>query len=649
MFAQVAFPLNLKSLTYRLPEGTSDNLIGRVVKAPLGNKILYGVICYISETPYLNEEVIDTPINTSKIKEIISIHDYCMPLNTLNFLKWLSSYYISSFGLSISTYPLEDILEIIEKFGLPSTGKIATKTSMPLEKKNFSNNINDEVSQLIHSIEKRNYKTFLFHSPSINSQKKLLKELFQRSQSLISGSIVLVPEINEISETYNILKEIAGGRVCCLFSKQSKKKRLETLKGVLWGEHDIVVGTRSALFAPLKEISLIIVLNEQNFSYKAEEGLRYNGKDAAVMRGFLEKSTVLLTSLCPSVESYYNVLRKKYFPLNIPANFKSKKPNIEIIHMGRASQMEISISKKILTSIKKYIQLNEKFLFIINKMGFSLIVCNDCGFLLRCSKCDSPLTFSKRENLLSCNKCGLYRQTPTDCDNCKGANLKTFGVGIERVYQDLTSFFGKDAVYIPKDEKKLPITDLFAQCIVGNLKERKKFSEAFFKAIIFSNIDSYLFDCSFRADERLFQDVTYIKELVKPDGCIYLQTRNANHKILNFLKKYDLLGFYNYELAIRREADLPPFARLILFDIFSKKEIPNIKEKLNLTVNRIKTEETKILGPLELKNSNYKTYLRLLIKSKNLKQLQNLAFSLKEKISTIKGLQLKIDVDPIMF
>lgn len=651
MFADVIFPLKIKPFTYKVPADMPLDLIGRIVKAPFGNRTFYGIVSDLRDAYNFecNEKV--------SIKEIISTHQNFGSPNNVALLKWLSEYYISPSGVALKSCFFKEVVSLIDKSAVPEP-TIHYKDNENIKIPKGSDNI----SILIDAIEGSTFSAFLLHSPSYLYEKVFLNNLFKRASSVISNAIILVPEINQIEGIAKILKSHFGDRVCTIHSKQGKKKRLETIKGILSDKHNIIIGTRSAILMPMKKLSFIAVMSEHSPSYKGEEGLRYNARDVAVRRGFLENVPVLLSSICPSIESFYNYKTKKYHMVESPENFPEiplnscnlfytkNRPTIEIVNIWNAYRSRLSISKGILSAAKKYFSQKESILFIVNKKGYSYIVCRECGYVLKCPVCQTPLIFYKTEESLKCHRCKQGRKIPLSCEICNGIDLIPFGAGLERIKDELERFIGKETLQLSKDSQLLSNDGQFTPLIVGHGHQIKRIEEKVFKAAVFCDIDLYFLTNDFRANERVFQDVMEIAQLIKPDGRIYLQTKNIKNKTLNYIKNYNFKGFYDSEFALREESGLPPFKRLVLFNIFLKGNDNVSIQKVDRIFSEKQAEDIEILGPLEMSSSIklYRTF-QFLIRSQNRKRLNQFAHCLKEKLLTFKGVRVTTDVDPIRF
>lgn len=614
MYADVVFPLNLLPLTYKVPENAPNDLKGRIVKAPLMGKSHYGLIISVKSESLLEKK--------KNIKTIQEIHHYFASESTLSFMKWLSDYYLSPLGIVLKSIFFEE----------------AVKASSRKQK--------------TENMKEKKYKTLLFHALSISDEYSFLLENLNNTYTDIHGAIILVPEISQIESLYGMLKNTFGERLCVIHSKLTKNKRIEAIKQIITGQSDVILGTRSAIFAPLNNISIIAVTHEHNPSYKGEEGLRYNARDVAVMRGFIEKSSVFLSSVCPSVESIYNVKIGKYNSITPAHNISlEKRPKIKIIDSKIKEKKVQSISPKILKEAKNIISQGGRFLFIINKKGYSLIRCEDCGYIARCNKCNIPLVFYKVKNIVRCQYCGIEQTVHESCMECNGFNIKSFGTGIEKIKEEIENVFKIKTVTLEKDHLPWVIDKDIdtVSFVIGTSYTAKKLRNENFDAIALFNIDGFFTRPDFRAYERTFQETIQITNIIRPDGSLYLQTWYPNKSILRFIKNYDFQAFYEYELLQRKILDYPPFSRIILFNIFIKKDIKESLHDIHKTINNIDKKELEILGPIEIPSAlkSYKYCLQILMKSKDRKILHSVAERLLIEFKKIKGTKINTDVDPL--
>lgn len=633
MYADVVFPLKLSPLTYKVPEDAPHDLKGRIVKAPLMGRSYYGIVVSVANESEIRDK--------KNIKEIQGIHQHFASESTLSFLMWLSDYYLTPMGIALKSSFFEEAVKT-ENRSQKSEVRRKNKEQKKLEQSGFS--------VIYDTLRGKNYKSFLFHAPSVAHEYSLLHELLNTTRSEIHGAIILVPEIGQIGRLASMLENIFGGRVCVLHSRLTKKKRMDAIMRIITGQSNIIVGTRSAILAPLRDVSLIAVLNEHSPSYKGEEGIGYNARDVAVMRGFMEKSCVLLSSVCPSIESIYNATIGKYNSI-IPSLHHSieKHPKIKIIDIKK--EKTSTISRDILREAKVTTSKNGRFLFLVNRKGYSLIRCEDCGYIVQCKKCAVPLVFYKGKNTVRCHYCGHEEIVPENCEECKGFNIKPFGTGIEKIKEEMEEALKTETILVEKGHgsKVMGQDPDVTSFVIGTPYAARKLRDEKFDAVALFNIDGLLAQPDFRAYERAFQEVMQFTEMVKPEGSLYLQTWNPKNKILRFIKNYDFQGFYDNELSQRKTLDYPPFSRIILFNIFMKRDVEKFLHDIQKIIDNIDANGLELLGPVEIPSTlkSFKNCIQILMKSKDRKILHSAAEKLLNKFEKLKSVKINVDVDPL--
>ncbi|MCL5061775.1 MAG: primosomal protein N' [Nitrospiraceae bacterium] len=671
MYADVVFPLKLSPLTYKVPEDAPHDLKGRIVKTPLMGRSHYGLVVSVANESEIRDK--------KNIKEIQSIHQHFASDSNISFLKWLAEYYLTPMGIALKSSFFEEAVVTLSDEG--SRGQ-ADKGSSNLNPRTLESS-NPDVSLIHNSIKSRNYKSFFLHAPSISHEYSLLDEILNKANSDINGAIILVPEISQIEGLASMLRNIFGERLCILHGRLTKKKRTEAITQIITGKSDVVLGTRSAILAPLRNVSFIAVLNEHSPSYKGEEGLRYNARDVAVMRGFMEKSCVLLSSVCPSVESIHNTTIGKYTMLtqiahpsnDVIARSKAtrqphyleiaspsarndtqspaKRPRIRVIDMRKYKRKTLAISGDVLKEAKVTTSKNGRFLFLVNRKGYSLIRCEDCGHIIQCRKCSIPLVLYKSKNMVKCHYCGHEETVHENCEECKGFNMRPFGTGTERIKEELTEILKTEVLLIEKTKsasKTLSeISPDFTPFVVGTGYAARKLRDEKLDAVALFNIDGLLAQPDFRTYERAFQEVAQISQMVKSDGTIFLQSWNPRNKILRFIRNYDFHGFYEHELSQRKMLDYPPFSRMILFNVFMKKDVEQFSYDIQKIIGDTNTNGLELLGPIEIPSSlkSYRHCIQILLKSKDRKVLHSAAEKLLSKFEKLKGAKINVDVDPL--
>jgi len=686
-FFDVLFPINLNPLTYRCPDTLSDTVEpGMIVSAPLKNRTAKGVIVGKS-----------LMIPHGNVRDIQKVYGDAPVLsnNMINLLRWMSEYYLSEQGFVLKNMlPKEAFKKVKQRKTLTrgvTKGLKGAEEDHPLNIINVNNNI---VSATIDSIHKNAYRTFLLHAPSSVYEYSFLIKML----SGIENVILLVPEIAFIKNLLPLLKERFGERVCLFHSGLSSGKRSEAIERILSCCSDMVLGTRSAVFAPLKKVSFIVVLHEHSCSYKQEGGLCYSGRDIAVKRGYFERATVLLSSVCPSIESLYNCRTGKYTLLK-PSD-DVKKPGIRIVDMRYEKLLKPYLSKTVIDASARYIKNDKKVMFVINRRGYStLLQCMDCNYVEGCPYCGIPLVLHKTDTanghglrVLKCHYCGYITRVPDSCGRCKGYNMRLLGAGTQRVQEDIEGLIGTKTLRIDSDRtrKKSEIEDLIGASLRGDFKiivgtklmtrrlgpESGSGSRGFSMAAVLKT-DLFLNLPDFRSAEKAYQEILFIVDKIEPHGEIFIQTRMPQNYLFKYLKNYDYSSFVKEELHRRRVLMYPPYSRLLLIKFISKRDIfvelteiikktkkiipahpPSIpplprgdtgglkREGGNNKMKRM-DDKVEIIGPDVKKNISGKYELKLLLKSPVRGELHSVARTFLEAFKDLKDVKIRIDVDPI--
>lgn len=632
-YVDIVFPVNLRPLTYKCPECLSGLLRpGMIVTAPLRNRAAKGVVLDMAASP-----------PAGPIKEVSSV-DSGLPVlgrGILKLLLWMSDYYIASEGSILQ--------QIAPKELFTPARKRKTKDKPECSRFNILEIPGEETSEIIVSSEGRRYRTYLLRAPSANYECSFIYALLR---SALRNVIVIFPEVSHAETFYSTVAESLQDRACLLHGEISKGRRSESLEGIISGRHDVVIGTRAALFAPMKTVSLIAVLREDNGSYKLEEGPRYNIRDVAVMRGFLEKSTVLLSSVTPSVDSYFNALTRKYIPLK-PAGHAKKRPRISVIDMRYSKKIKPGISKEVFDAARSRLKAKKKIMFAMNRRGYStLLLCADCGHEERCAVCDIPLVMHKDEKSLKCHYCGRSRAVPERCGRCGGLHLELLGSGTQKMQEEIKELFGIGAIRFDSDgvTKKSEARELLkslsgdsADVIIGTKMMTKRIgpAEKFSLAAVI-NTDAYLNFPDFRAPEKAYRELATVIDLVEPGGDVMLQTRLPQNSLFRHLKKGDYDAFVKEELAARKELSYPPYSKLMKITVCGNGRMADtVAGKIRDTGKNIE-----VLGPTASKNKKGEDEFTILLKSDNRKPLNEAARSVLGRYGGVKGIKIVIDVDP---
>jgi primosomal protein N' (replication factor Y) len=630
-YFDILFPVNLGPLTYRCPEELMPKARpGMIVSAPLKSKITKGVLLGESSSP-----------PPGRIKELTEISGDSPALGTgiLKLLGWMADYYLAPAGVVLKyTVPAEIFSRTRpRKKGGESGAKVrAVIADIP----------RTDVSLITESLSTRRYHTFLIHAPS---------SVYEYSAaSLLLGStrnvVVLLPEVAHADFLFRALRSPLRERACLLHGEMPKGRRSENMEGIASGKYDIVIGTRPALFTPLKDISLLLVLHEHSDSYRLDEGFRYQLRDVAVMRGFLERCTVVLSSSTPSVNSYFNALSNKY--TLVSPESREKRPKIRTADMRFEKKAGKNISKTVYDAARKHVREGKKIMFVVNRRGYStLVLCNECGHTEDCSRCRIPLVMHNKERVLRCRYCGQERNVPDQCSRCGSFKLELLGSGAQRVQEDIENLLGvpvyrfdSDAVRKRAEIRKMRgrLEGEGAKVVVGTKMMTKHLgiSETFSMAAVLGS-DATMNLPDFRADERAFMELSSILELVGSGGELIIQTRFPEKSLFRRLKEGDYLTFVKEELALRKALLYPPYRKLMQIRVSGTKEVADrIAKTLNAVGGPIE-----VLGPAVVKNKKGIDEFSFLLRAEDRNLLKNAARAVIRSCGGGKGAKIFIDVD----
>lgn len=633
-FFDVVFPLNIGPLTYKSPLNHYISVKpGMLVSAEVKKTRKYGIVLRKTEV-----------LPGGKIKEILEapLEQPVFSPSMLNLLVWASEYYLVPMGLALkSMLPME----VFEVTGKRQNRKIKAEAfdSGEIE---LTATDPEVAATIIATATQNKYKTYLLQASSVLDEVSHVVAILKVKG--ISNAIVLVPEIADISKIARTVENIFGERLALLHGRQTKSQRRDSVRRIIDGRSDIVFGTRVAVFAPLKSVSLIAVLQEQNRSYKNLEGIRYNARDVAVMRGYIDMAAVVLSSAAPSIDSFYNTVKAKYTLLT-PA-IKLPRPRVEVVNMKTARNKTPHLSKTAVDMALSCLKRDEAALFLINRKGFSMLQCADCDHIEACPECKVPLVYHANDKVLKCHYCSSKVPVKDICSKCRGTKFEMVGAGTQRIAADLQKQLGVEPVRFDKDSlKDNPDIKEFGDILFGEkiivgtklVTERFKNIEGY-RLCVFLNPDINLNLPDFRSAELLFHEIAAMSEHLKPGGLLLIQTRLPENDVFKYIKKFNYADFFCAELERRRALSYPPFSRLILLKLSSMTDLT----KTVLDALPPTDEKIEVIGPLNMTAGKLFTW-KLILKSAAKERLHLYAKIFLENIKGEKRLKVTADVDPV--
>ncbi len=485
------------------------------------------------------------------------------------------------------------------------------------------------------------------------------------------SAILLVPEIGLTPAVAADLHQLFGEEVAILHSGLSDKERAEQWHRIKRGDARMVVGTRSAVFAPVSDLALVIVDEEQDPSYKQEEMPRYHARDVAVMRAKMANAVVVLGSATPSLESYFNAKKNKYALLELPDRVEKRPlPEVEIIDMRQEFQetgSEQVISRKLAEEIKERLERKEQVMVLLNRRGYSpVVLCRACGKTLECKNCAIAMTHHKRSHRMECHYCGYTAPVPKACIHCGSEYVYFLGTGSEKLEELLHGMFpqarigrlDRDTVRGREDfERALNALDEGElDLLVGTQMIAKGHDIHGVTLVGVVGADMALGFPDFRAAERTFQLLTQVAGRAgrgQTPGKVVLQTYFPDHYAVQYAAQHDFAGFYDKELRFRCWMHYPPYSALANVLVRSNKldEALRWSGILGKWFEKTRHEGIRVLGPavapiLRLKQ-DYRYHF--VVKSASRSKLNGLlrsmlAYAAEQKIPRT---QMIVDVDAI--
>ncbi|MFZ3213854.1 MAG: primosomal protein N', partial [Terriglobales bacterium] len=518
--------------------------------------------------------------------------------------------------------------------------------------------------------EKRFSVTLLF---GVTGSGKTAVYLAAMQDVLAAGrsAILLVPEIGLTPQAAANLHEIFGGQVAILHSALSDAERAEQWHRIRKGDARVVVGTRSAVFGPVRDLALIVVDEEQDSSYKQEEMPRYHGRDVAVMRGKLCGAAVVLGSATPAMESFYNAQSGKYALLDMPERVEQRPlPEVELVDMRAEFQQtgeEHVFSHRLVEEIRDRLTRGEQAMILLNRRGYSpVVLCRSCGETVQCRNCAIALTHHRRAQRLMCHYCGYQAPVPKVCPKCASEYIFFLGTGSEKLEDLLHGAFptarigrlDRDTVRGRGDFERV-LSALHAgelDLLVGTQMIAKGHDIHGVTLVGVVGADFALGFPDFRAAERTFQLLTQVAGRAgrgSTPGKVILQTYFPEHYAVRFAERHDYRGFYEKELQYRRWMHYPPFTALANVLVRSDELAQALKYSgtLGRWLEENPPQGVRVLGPASAPLARLKSEYRyhFILKSQSRERLNTvlralLDFAAAEKIPRGK---LVVDVDPV--
>jgi primosomal protein N' (replication factor Y) len=570
---------------------------------------------------------------------------------------------------TLSTLVRRSLIELADEPQSFTGSKLKPRRS-PFEFE-FSSPQKEGLAKILEAVTARKFAGMLLFGVTGSGKTAVylaaMREVLEQGRS----SILLVPEIGLTPAMAADLIQVFGDEVAILHSGLSHDERAEQWHRIKRGEARVVVGTRSAVFAPVSDLALLIVDEEQDSSYKQEETPRYHARDVAVMRAKMAGAVVVLGSATPSLESYYNAKKHKYALLELPDRVENRPlPEVEILDMRQEFQetgKEQVISRKLAEEIRERLDKREQVMVLLNRRGYSPVaLCRACGQAMQCKNCAVSMTHHKREHKMECHYCGFIAPVPKKCAECGSEYVYFVGTGSEKLEELLHGMFpqarigrlDRDTVRGREDfERALnALNEGELDMLVGTQMIAKGHDVHGVTLVGVVGADTALGLPDFRAAERTFQLLTQVAGRAgrgNSPGKVVLQTYFPDHYAVQFAARHDFAGFYDKELQFRSWMHYPPYSAIANVIIRSEKldEALAWSGELGRWFEKTRHEGIRVLGPAAAPITRLKRDYRyhFILKSPSREKMNALLRAMLAEAAArkIPRTQIIVDVDAV--
>ena len=525
------------------------------------------------------------------------------------------------------------------------------------------------LEMVVQAVDARDNRPILLHGVTGSGKTEVYLQAIDRCLKQDLGALVLVPEISLTPQTVERFKmRFQADLIAVLHSHLSAGERHDEWHKLNSGRARVAIGARSAVFAPVRRLGLIVVDEEHETSYKQEEAPRYQARDLAVVRAQIDRCAILLGSATPSLESYQNAKTGKYRLANLSCRVDDRElPLIRVVDMRQEylKQKHVPlISGRLASAIEARLVAKEQTILFLNRRGFATsLVCNQCGFVCDCPNCSVALTFHQGENRLKCHLCGHATIAPRKCPKCADPSIRYAGYGTEKIEGTVRKLFPTAAV-ARMDADSMSRKDAYRQTLqafrtgkidilVGTQMIAKGLDVPNVTLVGIINADVGLHMPDFRAGERTFQLLTQVAGRAgRGDmaGEVFVQSSTPFSPSIQFARHHNFEGFWEQEIEFRERCEYPPFLHLLMIHVRSEHQ--RLAEFTAETIHRRLSEKTDpgvtlhpvVPAPIERSKGFYR--YQILLRSKAIRRLSGTVRSILQKLTFPEEVHVSVDVDP---
>lgn len=661
-FAQIAIALPVdRVFTYGVPERLEPEVaIGKRVFVPFAHRNVVGYIVGFADHA-----------DVAGVKELSGVIDAdpMVSADLLALAKWMAAAYFCSWGEAIEAMMPGGIKK--GKTALGSRIKephIKVEDFPPTKPHTLTSEQDAALQAISRDIERHEHRTFLLHGITASGKTEVYLQAIELVLKKGKQAIVLVPEISLTPQTIERFVSRFGARVAVIHSKLTAAKRFLEWKRIKDGFADIVVGARSAVFSPVRDLGLIIIDEEHETSYKQDDVPRYHAREVAEERTRQSGCPLILGSATPSLESYYRARQGRYRLIRLTKRIEERLlPRVKIVDMRMelATRKKIAMfSKVLLDAVDRTVKSGKQAIIFLNRRGFSTFIsCKKCGYVMKCGHCDTTLVYHFEQKKLLCHYCD-HREAPPDiCPKCRSGYIRYFGIGTEKVESEMSRSFA--GARIARMDSDTTVKAGSHDRILGDFKAGKvdllvgtqmiakglDFPAVTLVGVVSADVSLNIPD--FRASERTFNLLTQVAGRAgrgEDGGEVIVQTYAPEHYAIATAAKHDYEKFYQEEIVARKELLYPPFTNLVKVTVRARG--PEAAEKAALVLaDEIRREAGEVMvgGPAPAPMARLRGYYRynIILKHQDRVVMCDLLKKVLRAHRRPHGVYVAVDVDPI--
>ncbi len=626
--------------------------VGEYVNVPFGKKIITGVVWDQFEKNGKKKFIIKSVIEKINIESLKK--------ENIEFLNWFSEYNLVPLGMALKLHLLNG--NAIEK----QKKNEYLRYQSVIDKRKYELSDEQEITYRELVKNDNSFRVHLLQGTTGSGKTIVYFKAIEKILNQGKQSLILLPEIGLTGEFEKKFKDFFGFEAAVWHSKISPKRKKIIWSGLATKEIKVVIGARSSLFLPFKNLGLIVVDEEHDQSFKQDEGVTYNARDMAIARASTENIPINLVTAVPSIETYANIKNKKYSYSRLVNRFlNANLPKHHIIDLNQNKLAKKTfISIKTLEKVNEHLNKGDQVLFFINRRGFApYVLCKKCLNVFSCPNCSINLVYHKNKKKLLCHYCGYSSSLQRKCIKKDTCDFVFSGPGVEKIAEEAKVLFPtkKISIFSSDTMNKASGKDTLDKIISGEINIlvgtqliSKGFHFPNLNCIIVLDIDLTSQGHDLRSAEKNLQLYHQLSGRAGRSGKpanVYFQTYNLSSKMINQITNEDPFKFLDHELELRKQNSLPPFERFVSLILSAENE--KILDQESLKLKKILSDLTneKVLGPVNAPIFKIKRNFRsrLLIRSKKTSKIQKKLKKILKEFKIPSGMKLTVDVDPISF